>query len=202
MRALGLLLALALPLAARADEPPPEAWELDAFAGYGRLLWPTMDTTGQTSSSGGPGFSLTVAYRGPHFTHPFLDIAYVPILSSSRDVTLPGTGGPGTTSSASNLSWAWGFLVGPGWDVRWFRLRAGVGVYDVMARTTVADQTNTGSQLSVGFLAAASALVWRSEPFAVGIEARLVALQSPTSGIYQTSWQIGVTGRWDFVYRP
>jgi hypothetical protein len=201
MKTFALVFALALPFASRADESAPEAWELDAFAGYGRLDWPSPDTSGETSSSGGPGFALSVAYRGQHFTHPFLDIAYVPIVSSTRDVYLPGTG-PGTVTSASSTAWAWGIIVGPGWDVGWFRLRAGVGLYDVLVKTTVADQTNTGSHFTLGFLAAASALVWRPEPFAIGIEIRTVALQSPTNGIYQSSWEIGLTGRWDFRYWP
>ncbi len=27
----------------------------------------------------------------------------------------------------------------------------------------------------------------------------MVALQSPLNGIYQALWQLGITGRWDFV---
>ena len=206
MKTIGLALALAVASAVRAEEAKPaeqkpEAWELDAFAGYGQLAYPPMDTANQTWSNGGPGFSLTAAYRGPHFTHPFFDISYVPIVSSGRSVYLPGTG-PGSTAFASNATWAWGFVVGPGWDIDWFRIRAGVGAYDVLVRTTVAGQTNTSSKLTIGFLASAGALVWRPEPFAVGVEARLVALQSPFSGIYQSSWEIGLTGRWDFVHHP
>jgi hypothetical protein len=44
-------------------------------------------------------------------------------------------------------------------------------------------------------------MVWRPRPFALGVEARLVALQVPTVGISQTMWELGVTGRWDFVDR-
>jgi opacity protein-like surface antigen len=206
VRTLALALALATSSAARAEEAKPvaqekptHAWELDAFAGYGQLAYPPMDTAGQTWSNGGPAFALTVAYRGPHFTHPFFDISYVPIISSGGSVYLPGSG-PGTSTYASNSTWAWGFVLGPGWDIDWFRIRAGVGIYDVHVQTTVLGQTNTSSQLSIGFLASAGALVWRPEPFALGIEARLAALQSPTSGIYQSSWEIGLTGRWDFVH--
>jgi hypothetical protein len=42
-------------------------------------------------------------------------------------------------------------------------------------------------------------MVWRPEPFALGVEARLAMLQAPTAGIYQLSWVAGLTGRWDFA---
>jgi len=205
VRTLALALALVASSAARAEESKPAAgekalhvWELDAFAGYGQLAFPAMDTSTQTWANGGPGFALTVAYRGPHFTHPFLDLSYVPIISSGRSVYIPG-GIPGGTAFASNSSWALGFVLGPGWDIDWFRFRAGVGFYSVKVETTVLDQTNTSSKATIGFLAAAGVLVWKAEPFALGLEARLAALQSPFNGIYQSSWAIGFTGRWDFA---
>jgi hypothetical protein len=174
------------------------AWELDVFLGYGQLAFPSQDSATLTSSVGGPGFALSVAYRGHHFTHPFVDISYVPIVSSSQLVNVP-VGGTVNTVTANNSSYALGFILGPGWDIDWFRLRAGVGFYDVIVRTTVNGATNSPASLNLGFLATASAMVWRREPFAVGIEGRLVALQVPTMGISQLMWEIGVTGRWDFV---
>ena len=211
MRTLALVAALALSSAARADEaaasadaPTPHAWELDAFAGYGQLAWPALDTATTTWSNGNAAFAVAVAYRGPHFTHPFLDLSYVPIIASGAAVRVTGTGelAPVTTGFASNSSWAAGLVVGPGWDLDRFRLRAGIGLYDVQVRTSVSGQTNTSSGIHLGFLAAASAMVWRPEPFALGVEARLVALQAPTAGIYQSMWQLGLTGRWDFVRVP
>ena len=87
MRALALAAALLAHAAARADEgPPTESWELDAFAGYGHLAWPAMDTATTTWSNGGAGFAVGVAYRGPHFTHPFAELSYVPILSSGESI--------------------------------------------------------------------------------------------------------------------
>ncbi|HEU4382006.1 MAG TPA: hypothetical protein VFR85_00785 [Anaeromyxobacteraceae bacterium] len=207
MKRLALALALVASSAARAEEAKPaegasshDAWELDAFLGYGQLAWPAMDTSTQTWANGGPGFALTVAYRGRHFTHPFLDVSYVPIMSSGRSVYIPGSI-PGGSAFASNSSWAMGFILGPGWDIDWFRLRAGVGFYSVKVETAVLGQTNSSSKVTLGFLAAAGALVWKSDPFALGVEARLAALEAPTQGIYQASWEIGLTGRWDFVRR-
>jgi hypothetical protein len=113
-----------------------------------------------------------------------------------------GEAAPVTTAFASNSSWAWGLAFGPGFDLDRFRLRAGIGLYDVSVRTNVSGQENTSSGIHLGFLAAASAMVWRPEPFALGVEARLVALQAPTAGIYQSMWQLGITGRWDFVRVP
>jgi hypothetical protein len=198
------LIAIAVASAASAEEvaapAPSSAWELDAFIGYGRLAFPTTDTADVSSANGGPGFALTAAYRGPHFTHPFFDIAYVPILSSTRQVNVFVPGGSPGTVQADNLSYAIGFVLGPGWDIDWFRLRTGVGLYDTVVKTTVNGTTNKPSSLDLGFLVTASALVWRTGVFAVGIEGRLAALQVPTVGISQTMWEIGVTGRWDFAH--
>ncbi len=209
MRRLALALALVAASAARAEtqappaggaeEKPLQVWEVDLFAGYGQLAWPTQDTTNLGWSNGGPAFALTFAYRGPHFTHPFFELSYVPILGSGRYVNIFTPGGS-VTEFASNSSWAWGLVVGPGWDIDWFRFRVGLGLYDVVVRTTVAGVTNTISQVDVGFLAGASALVWRPEPFALGVEARMVALQMPLTGIFQSMWEVGLTGRWDFVH--
>jgi hypothetical protein len=176
---------------------PREVWELDAFLGYGQLAFPATDPT-LTSAIGGPGFALSVAYRGPHFTHPFFDLSYVPILSGSRQVNVVAPGGSTSTVSADSSSYAIGFILGPGWDIDWFRVRAGLGLYDVVVHTTVNSATNSPSSLQLGFLATATAMVWRPEPFALGIEARLVALQLPTMGISQSMWELGITGRWDF----
>lgn len=184
----------AAPAAAPAQAKPRHVWELDLFAGYGQLAYPALDTSTVDWSNGGPGFALAAAYRGPHFTHPFFEISYVPFVSSGRSVALPGS--PSTL--VTNSTWAWGLVLGPGWDIDWFRFRAGIGLYDVFVKTTLNGQSNTASQLSVGFLASAAAFLWRPEPFGIGLEARLAALQSPFSGIYQVSWEIGLTGRWDF----
>ena len=87
---------------------------------------------------------------------------------------------------------------GPGWDVDWFRVRVGVGGYNVFTSTTLDGVKNSSSGISIGYMAALAAHFWRPDPFALGIEARVVGLISPTSGFYQSSWQLGITGRWDF----
>ena len=194
--------AAAAPAAEAKPAPEPSAWELDLFAGYGQLAYPALDMANVTWSNGGPGFALTVAYRGPHFTHPFLDLSYVPIISSGQYVNVSGPGGTPTTTFASNSSYALGFLVGPGWDVDWFRLRVGVGMYSTHVSTTVEGVTNSVSQVGLGFTGHAAAFLWRPEPFALGVEGRVVAFQVPFGGIYQVTWQVGLTGRWDFARHP
>ncbi len=200
MRALLLALALAAATSAQAADPQPapvyhSAWELDAFVGYGQIAFPFPDTAADNWSNGGPALALGVAYRGPHFTHPFLDISWIPVLSSGRNTYVPGTNsGLVSTSSSSAL----GLAIGPGWDIDWFRVRVGVGLYDVFVSSTVNGVTNSTSALSIGFMAALAAQVWRPEPFALGVEARVVGLQSPTNGFYEALWQVGITGRWDF----
>jgi len=202
-----LLLAIAIlaSSAARAEGPPAAteekahtAWEMDLFAGYGQLAFPTQDTVNVAWSNGGAAFALSFAYRGEHFTHPFVDISYVPILASAKYVNVFVPGGV-STIYASNSSYAVGLAIGAGWDVDWFRARVGVGLYDMVVKTDVLSQPNTVSQVGIGFLASMSAMVWRPDPFALGVEARLVALNAPTQGIYQTMWSVGLTGRWDFA---
>jgi hypothetical protein len=202
-----LLLAIAILASsvARAEGPPAAteektrtAWEMDLFGGYGQLAFPATDTSNVTSSSGGPAFALSFAYRGAHFTHPFVDISYIPILSSTKYVNVYVPGGVSTIFT-TNSSYAVGLAIGAGWDVDWFRARVGVGLYDVFVKTDVLSQPNTVSQVGIGFLASLSALVWRPDPFALGVEGRLVALSAPTNGIYQTMWSVGLTGRWDFA---
>jgi opacity protein-like surface antigen len=207
VRAILVAAALALATVAHAADPVPAApapaavqpyaWELDAFVGYGQLAFPWPDTSSMTWWNGGAGFAVSIAYRGPHFTHPFFDISYVPVLFSGRNAYDPATN---TTTFASNSLTALGFIIGPGWDIDWFRLRVGIGVYDVMVKSTVNGSTDKANVLGLGFLASAAAMVWRPEPFGLGIEARLVALQAPFNGIYQTTWQIGLSGRWDFAH--
>ena len=208
MRSLLLLVALLACSVARADGPAPAvegdedddrwAWEMDLFTGYGQLAFPAQDITTAAWSNGGPAFALSFAYRGPHFTHPFVDLSYIPILSSAGYASLDVPGGPVSTW-VTNSTFALGLAIGPGWDVDWFRVRVGVGLYDVFVRTDASGEPNTVSQFGIGFLASMGAMVWRPDPFALGVEARLVALAFPTNGIYRSMWSVGVTGRWDFA---
>ncbi len=213
MKTLLAAIALAASTAAFAETPPPEqpkaavqaepeapwAWEMDLFAGYGQLAWPWPDQTNMTWSNGGPAFALTFAYRGEHFTHPWVELEYVPILASGQYVNAYQPGGS-TVVFASNSSYAFGLAGGAGFDVDWFRLRVGMGLYDVLINTSVTGNTaHTVSQLGIGFVVSAAALVWRPDPFALGVEGRLVALDFPMAGIYQTMWSVGLTGRWDFA---
>jgi len=205
VRHLVLAAALLVSFAARADGPPGAeeddehfAWEMDLFAGYGQLAFPSQDTAGVAWSSGGPAFALGFAYRGPHLTHPFVDISYIPMLTSAGYVNVDVPGGS-RTLFVTNSTFALGLAIGPGWDIDWFRARVGVGLYDVFVTTDASGQPNTVSQFGIGFLASLGAMVWRPDPFALGVEARLVALTFPTNGIYKTMWSAGLTGRWDFV---
>ena len=171
-------------------------WELDLFAGYGQLAWPALDTTNTHWSNGNVALALSVAYRSPHFTHPFVDISYVPFISSGYDVYVPNTNGVVYARSSSH---ALGFIFGPGFDIAWFRVRGGIGLYAVSTSTTVQDVNKTTTSANIGYLVTASALVWQRDQFAVGIEGRFMMLQVPGNGTSQSSWAVGLTGRWDFA---
>jgi hypothetical protein len=175
---------------------PLHNWELDLFAGYGQLLWPALDSTNTRWSHGNVAIALSVAYRSPHFTHPFVDVSYVPFISSGQDVYLPNTNG---SVSAVSSSHALGIIFGPGFDISWFRLRGGVGAYFVSTHTTVQDVSKSTTSGQIGYLVTASALVWQRDQFAAGVEGRFVTLQAPGNGTFQTSWSVGLTGRWDFA---
>ena len=171
-------------------------WELDLFAGYGQLAWPALDTTNTHWSNGNVALALSVAYRSPHFTHPFVDISYVPFISSGYDVYVPNTNGSVYARSSSH---ALGIIFGPGFDISWFRVRGGVGLYAVTTSTTVQDVNKSTTSANIGYLVTASALVWQRDQFAAGIEGRFMTLQAPGNGTFQTSWAVGLTGRWDFA---
>ena len=206
-RPLATILLFALAASARADPQPSEAdreaaaarhhFEVDVFGGYGQLAWPGFDSSTARWSNGGAAFAVSGAYRGPHFTHPFLDLAYVPFVSSGQDVYRADTGASIYTTASTH---AFAATFGPGFDVSRFRLRAGVGVYIVTTSTTAEGTSSSASSAHLGYLLSAAALVWDREPFAAGVEARLFALNSPGQGIYQTSWAVGLTGRWDFLH--
>jgi len=175
---------------------PLHNWELDLFAGYGQLAWPALDTTNTRWSNGNVALALSVAYRSPHFTHPFVDIAYVPFIWSGQDVYVPTTNGSVYAKSSSH---ALGIIFGPGFDIWWFRVRGGVGAYFVSTSTTVQDVNKSTTSGQIGYLVTASALLWQRDQFAAGIEGRFMTLQAPGNGTFQTSWAVGLTGRWDFA---
>jgi len=127
-----------------AETREPTAWELDAYVGYGQIAWPMPDRSTLAWGNGGPAFALTVAYRGAHFTHPFFDISYVPIYSSGQYVNTIGNSAIGTVY-ARNSAAALGFVVGAGWDIDWFRLRVGLGLYDQIVTTNVTAVTRTST---------------------------------------------------------
>jgi hypothetical protein len=183
-----------------APEPSrPYAWEFDVYGAYGRLAYPGVETASTVSSYGGPSFAATVAYRGPHFTHPFFDVSYIPILSAKRGVNVFEQGTGVQTLTADSSAHALGFVIGGGWEFYRMRARVGFGLYDQIISTRVTGGSDSITQLGLGFLGSLSVLVVQAEPFALGIEGRLVALQAPFNGIYQLMWSAGITGRWDFA---
>ena len=103
------------------------------------------------------------------------------------------------TATASNSSSALGLAIGPGWDIDWFRVRAGVGLYSVSVKSTVDGVTNSTSSRPSASWARSPPRSGAPSRSRLGVEVRMVGLQSPLNGIYQALWQLGITGRWDFV---
>lgn len=175
------------------------AFELDVFAGFSGRLYPSESEPGIVASrNGGFGGAVSFAYRAPFFVHPFLDVGWSSISSSDRVVDLGAQGGVAVASRSLST---WTFMIGPGMEVWQLRLRAGLGVYDLLVRTDLLGVTSRSSAIQFGYLVSLAWIGLRAPPFQLGAEARLsfvtgVALVGSTNiGLFA----VGLTGAWDFV---
>jgi hypothetical protein len=162
--ALGLLAS-----PARADDRARHALEVDAFGGYDLMLRGNAGE-GPTAwkRNGGGALAGSLAWRTP-WVSPFVDVGYYPIYASRTEVDL----GPslGTAAATGSLA-AMGVLGGLGVEAWRLRLRAGIGAYDVLVRSTVLGRTITPRETDMGYLLALRGTFLRSARLEVGAEVR------------------------------
>jgi hypothetical protein len=176
-----------------AEERATQAFELDAFAGWGGRLYPAQDPAEASSASGGVSFALSAAYRSSHFVHPFLDVWFLPVHSNGRNVDLgPEYGGVAhVDGSMTSLA----ISTGPGFDVWRTRLRAGFAFYNLGVTTEVRGESASSSSWHFGYFLSASGMVYRDKLFQVGLELRFAPVRTAPMG----TLAVGITGSWDFA---
>jgi hypothetical protein len=195
MALLVLGLALAIPALSRAQERRfQSAFEVDGFAGYGGRLYPGQDPAGATSSAlGGPSFALSVAYRSPHFTHPFIDLWFLPVHANGHVVDLgPSHGGVVQVDGSIHTL---ALSMGPGFDVWRARLRAGFAFYNLSVKTTLQGASASSASWHFGYFLSAAGMLLQSKGFQLGLEVRYAPIRTAGVGVLA----VGFTGSWDFV---
>lgn len=169
---LAVVLAFA-PGVARADgaaEPKRHAIEI----GVAELF--EVTTTSPGSATGtvltrrvGSAVAFSVTYRTPYFLSPFVDVTYYPLYDRTRFVDLGDAGGRSTADGALS---AVGFMGGVALDLLRLRLRAGVGTYDVLVRSSVLGSTIRSAESDMGYLVALDGYLFKTPRFRVGLEVR------------------------------
>jgi hypothetical protein len=148
-------------------EPARRALEVDVYGGL--LRRNGLSVTDDTSTrNGGAALALGAHYRTAYFLAPFAEVAYYTLAASDRVVDL-GSG----PVQVLNRSWAFGFTSGFALDVWRLRLRAGLGLYDLVVRTETPGARSTVSELDFGYVAGATFYPLLRDRVRLGIEARV-----------------------------
>ena len=146
------------------------ALEVDVSAAYSLLLSPHPSPGVRLSSrNGGPGAAVSVLLRSGYFLSPFLDVSFHPLYASTDQIDLGPLGG--LTARRSSVL-ALGLVVGGAFDVRWLRLRAGIGSTDLFLRSR-SDHLLRTSERDMTYFVSASGFLWSSGRFKVGLESRV-----------------------------
>lgn len=187
--------ALLAPALARADTPSDKRYhfELGAFASATWLPEPLAVDAGVVSDRiFGFGGALSLAYRGPYWLYPFLDVGYFNLASSTiHPLTRTGISNARVENSMST----WMVMAGPGFDYGLMRFRIGVGLH-----FNLMDAQGSGfhdTQKANGLLNCLeiAAYPFRTTGFRLGLELRAARL------IYTGSTVIalGVSGAGDWL---
>ncbi len=157
-------------VASTPPDPPHHAVEVGVAGIFERMTTSAGNTAGTISSRrGGNAVALSITYRTRYFLAPFIDVAYYPLYASTRVADLGSAGGPAT--AVGTLA-AVGFIAGPALDFLRFRLRVGVGTYDVMVHSSVLGRTIHAAESDMGYLVALDGYVLETRRFRVGLEVR------------------------------
>jgi hypothetical protein len=198
----GALLALLIPASVMA-QTSVEAETPKAAARYGFELGAFLTATWlpkdlaveggvESDRTIGVGGSLSLAYRGPFFLYPFLDVGYFNLAESTiHPVTRLGV----SDDTVENALNAWTFSFGPGVDVGAMRFRLAVGLNKL--NTSMQGKDFDDSASAAGFLTGlqvAGALL-RSGAFRLNIEGRA------TYFVYATTifFALGISGSFDVI---
>jgi hypothetical protein len=200
--ALFALLALLTPASALAETAEAEtgkavshyAFELGAFltaTWFPKNL--AVEAGVDSDRTIGFGGALSLAYRGPFFLYPYVDIGYFNLAESSiHPVSRLGVVSDDIVENSLN---AWTFTFGPGVDVGAMRFRLGVGMNSLLTSTQGNDFDDDITAL--GFLTSlqVSGSVLRSGPFRLNVEGRMTYFVYATAVVFA----LGFSGAADVI---
>lgn len=168
--AAALTLAPAVAHAEGATAAPRHAIEIGVTQLFAVTATSPGDTTGTVfTRRAGSAVGLSVVYRTPYFLSPFIDVTYYPLYERTRFVDLGAAGGRATADGSLS---AVGFIGGLALDLSRLRLRAGVGTYDVLVRSSVLGATSHAAESDMGYLVALDGYLFKAPRFRVGLEVR------------------------------
>jgi len=200
--ALLALLALLTPVSALAESAEAEtgktgshyAFELGAFL---TATWLPKDLAVDDGIDSdrtiGFGGALSLAYRGPFFLYPYIDIGFFNLAESTiRPVSRLGVVSADTVENSLD---AFTFTFGPGVDVGAMRFRLGVGMNRLLTSTQGKDFDDDIT--AHGFLTSlqVSGAVLRKGPFRLNVEGRMTYFVYAT----QVFFALGISGAADVI---
>jgi hypothetical protein len=150
--------------------PAARAIEVDVSAAYSFLV-SSRDSNGTALSrrNGGPGAAVSVSFRSPYFLSPFLDLSFHPLYASTDLFDLDAALGGPTVQRSSLL--AFGLIAGAAFDYSLLRLRAGIGLSDVLLRSR--SGALRASEWDMTYFLSASGFVLKWGRVKFGLESRV-----------------------------
>jgi hypothetical protein len=180
--------------AVAAGQPSRYAFELGGFLMATWFPKPlAVDAGVDSDRTIGFGGSISLAYRGPFFLYPFIDVGFYNLAQTTiHPVT--HFGGVSGDSVDNSLS-AWTFMIGPGVDVGPMRFRGGVGMNKLQTSMTGKNFDDDASAL--GFLTSlnVSGSVLRTPGFRLNVEGRFTYFMYAGGTVFA----LGVSGAGDVI---
>jgi hypothetical protein len=174
-------------------EPPGHHFEVDLLLAASWFPKELAVEAGVVSNRVfGFGGALSLAYRGPFFLYPFIDVAYFNLAASTiHPITRLGV----ASGTVEDTLAVWTFSAGPAVDIGCVRLRLSVGISDLLQSAkgpTFDDQLHT-----IGFVntLTVNVAVLRKETLRLNVEARGAHMVYSGSSFFV----LGLSGAWDFA---
>jgi hypothetical protein len=174
-------------------EPPGHHFEVDlllAASWFPKAL--AVEAGAVSNRNFGFGGALSLAYRGPFFLYPFIDVAYFDLAASTiHPVTRLGA----STDRVEDHLAVWTFSAGPAVDIGCVRVRLSVGISDLLQSAkgpTFKDELHT-----IGFVntLTVNVAVVHKETLRLNVELRGAHLVYSGSSFFT----LGLSGAWDFA---